>query len=201
MLFHRKCLSQTGPVDWVIAGLGNPGQSYENSRHNTGFLVLELLSQRWGIPVGKLKFHSLYGTGVALGARVLLLRPQTYMNRSGEALRECLRFYKVSSQRTIVVYDDVSLPTGKLRIRAKGSDGGHNGIKNILYHLQTDDFPRVKMGIGAPAHPDFDMKDWVLNTFSAKEFPIVQAALPRACDAVEEILQYGVLSAMNKYNG
>ena len=201
MFFPRIRGSSAGPVDWVIAGLGNPGRQYETTRHNVGFLTLESLSARWGISVRKLKFRSLYGLGAAVGARVLLLQPQTFMNRSGEALRDCLRFYRVVPERAIVIYDDASLPTGKIRVRAKGSDGGHNGIKSILYHLQTDLFPRVKVGVGAPDHPGFDMKDWVLGGFSKNEEPVIQAALIRAGDAVEEILRNGASSAMNRYNG
>jgi len=200
MFFARKHRVSSGPVDWVIAGLGNPGREYENTRHNAGFLVLDRLSERWSIPLKQLKFQSSYGSGKAGQTRVLLLRPQTYMNRSGEALRDCLQFYKLPAERVIVIYDDVSLPVGKLRVRPQGSDGGHNGIKSILFQLQTNVFPRVKVGVGAPSHPEFDMKDWVLGGFSGKEGPVIQEALDRACDAVEEILIRGTESAMNRYN-
>ena len=201
MFFAKNRAAAAGPVDWIVAGLGNPGREYAATRHNAGFLVLDRLSARWNIPVKKLKFQSLYGLGQTGGLRVLLLRPQTFMNRSGEALRDCLRFYKVPPERAVVVYDDVSLPLGKLRVRGKGSDGGHNGIKSILYQLQTDVFPRVKIGVGAPDHPEFDMKNWVLGGFSREEEPVMQAALEHACDAAEEILCRGTESAMNKYNG
>ena len=207
MFFSKKDIS--GPVDWVIAGLGNPGREYEATRHNAGFLALDRLSGRWNIPVKKLKFQSLCGLGRTSfrgqgreqPLHVLLLRPQTYMNRSGEALRDCLNFYRVPAERALVLYDDVSLPLGKLRVRVKGSDGGHNGIKSILYQLQTDVFPRVKIGVGAPDHPDFDMKDWVLGGFSKEEGGLMREAIERACDAVEEILARGAESGMNRYNG
>jgi len=199
-MFFAKKHRPAGPVDWVIAGLGNPGRAYQATRHNVGFLVLDRLSGRWGIPIKKLKFQSLYGLGVACGVRLLLLYPQTYMNRSGEALRDCLRFYKVPPERVVIIYDDVSLPPGKLRVRARGSDGGHNGIKSVLYQLQTDVFPRVKIGVGGPDNPDFDMADWVLSGFSEEEGPMIREALDRACGTVEEILRRGVKSAMNRYN-
>jgi PTH1 family peptidyl-tRNA hydrolase len=201
MFFNNRRIAAAGPVDWVVAGLGNPGRQYEATRHNVGFLALDLLCARWGIPVKKLKFQSLYGMGEAAGARVLLLRPQTFMNRSGEALRDCLRFYKVAPERAVVIYDDVSLPTGKLRVRAKGSDGGHNGIKSILYQLQADTFPRVKIGVGAPPGTSGDLANWVLGGFAKDEGPAIQDALARACDATEEILRNGAESAMNRYNG
>ena len=200
MFFRKKYDTVLGPIDWVVVGLGNPGRRYEATRHNVGFMTLDLLSDRWGIPIKKLKFQSVYGVGQAMGMSVILLRPQTYMNRGGEALRDCLRFFKASPDRAIVIYDDVSLPTGKPRVRARGSDGGHNGIKSVLYQLQTDVFPRVKIGVGAPPHPEFDMKDWVLGGFSKEEGPIMREALERACLAVEEIMRNGVERAMNKFN-
>jgi len=200
MFFPKKRGETPGSVDWVVAGLGNPGREYESTRHNVGFFVLDKLSQRWNIPMKKLKFQSLYGMGPAAGLRVLLLRPQTFMNKSGEAIQDCVRFYKVPPERTLVIFDDVSLPLGKLRVRGKGSDGGHNGIKSILYQLQTDEFPRVKIGVGAPDHPDFDMKDWVLGGFSKAEGPVMAEALDRACDAAEEVLRRGVEAAMNRFN-
>ena len=201
MIFPRRRPSQTGSVNWIVAGLGNPGRQYENTRHNVGFMALDLLSKRWGIPVRKPRFGSVHGMGRAIGAQVLLLRPLTYMNRSGEALRDCLRFYKIPPAKTIVLYDDTSLPVGKLRIREKGSSGGHNGIKSIQTHLRTDAFPRVKIGIGTPDNPDYQMSDWVLGRFKTGEESAIRAALARVCDVVEDIIVNGVPSAMNKYNG
>ncbi|MCL2747331.1 MAG: aminoacyl-tRNA hydrolase [Oscillospiraceae bacterium] len=218
MIFKNRLNFSSGCVDWVIVGLGNPGRRYENTRHNVGFLVLDLLSDKWGIPTKKLKFQSLFGMGHGAGVRVLLLRPQTYMNRSGEAVRDCLRFYKVPPERTLVIYDDASLPTGKLRIREKGSDGGHNGLKSILYQLQTDVFPRVKIGIGSPrgavgasgthgapgtvsaSGASGGLVGWVLGGFSPEEGPIIRDALEKACGATEEIITRGAVYAMDRYN-
>jgi PTH1 family peptidyl-tRNA hydrolase len=190
-----------GGADWVIAGLGNPGRAYENTRHNVGFLLLDQLAGQWSIPVKKLKFQSLYGVGRAEGARVALLKPQTFMNRSGEALRDCLRFFRVPPARMLILCDDVALPPGRLRVRARGSAGGHNGVGSILCQIQTDEFPRVKVGVGAPPHPDFDLKDWVLGPFSQDELPVMRRAVDRACLAVAELLRNGAEAAMNKYNG
>ncbi len=189
-----------GPPDFLVVGLGNPGPSYETTRHNIGFLTLDALSERWRLPVSKLKFQALYGQGQACGRKVVLLRPQTFMNLSGEAVRACAQFFKIPPEHILVIYDDVSLPTGHLRLRATGSDGGHNGIKNILYHLKTDRFPRVKIGVGSPPNPDFDLADFVLAPFSASEQPLMRDAIARACEAVECILTQGMDTAMNRFN-
>ncbi len=199
-MFFGKKKTVGGQIDWVVVGLGNPGAEYAHTRHNVGFWVLDKLSDEWHIPVKKLKFRSQYGLGPADGLRVLLLKPQTYMNLSGEALRDCLQFYKVPVSQVIVVYDDAALPLGKLRIRGQGSDGGHNGLKSILTQCRSDAFPRIKVGIGAPNHPDFDLADWVLGPFSREEAPVIGDAITRACAAVREIMARGVNSAMNKYN-
>ncbi len=200
MLFSKHRKAEEASVDWVIVGLGNPGSQYEQTRHNMGFLVIDRLSDQWGIPVKKLKFQSQYGLGQAEGKRTLLLRPQTFMNLSGEALRDCIQFYKVPLTRTIVVYDDISLPLGKLRLRGKGSDGGHNGIKSILYQCQSDVFPRIKVGIGAPDHPDFTTANWVLGRFSEEERPLVADMVTKTADAVRTIMTHGLDRAMNTYN-
>ncbi|MDR1157265.1 MAG: aminoacyl-tRNA hydrolase [Oscillospiraceae bacterium] len=198
MFLRRK--TGAGPADWVIAGLGNPGARYERTRHNVGFWALDALSKMWGIPVKKTGFHALYGLGAAGETRVLLIKPQTFMNRSGEALRDCLAYYKLPPTRLVVVYDDVSLPPGRIRVRGQGSDGGHNGLKSILYHCRSDAFPRVKIGVGAPPRPDFDLADWVLGGFAEADLPVVGEAVARACAAVAEILRGGTESAMNRYN-
>ncbi len=197
-MFHRK-KEPSGAVDWLIVGLGNPGQKYENTRHNMGFLAVGLLAQRWNIPVKKMKFQSVYGQGTARGKRVLLLTPQTYMNLSGQAVHACAEFFKVPTQRVLVIYDDAALPTGKLRLRVSGSDGGHNGIKNILYHLHTDAFPRLKIGVGDKREGQ-DLADHVLSGFSKAEQEVMRLTLDRACDAVELVLDEGVEAAMNRFN-
>ena len=185
---------------WLIAGLGNPEAKYDGTRHNAGFAALDALADKWNISVGKTKFQGLWGQGEVDGHKVVLLKPLTYMNLSGEAVGEAARFYKIPSDHVLVIYDDVSLPLGKLRIRDKGSAGGHNGIKNIIAHLGTDVFPRVKVGVGAPSHPDYDMVDWVIGSFSAQEKKIVGEALDRALDAAECIISRGVTEAQNRFN-
>ena len=190
----------SAPIDFVVAGLGNPGRAYERTRHNVGFLVVDALSRQWGIPVKKLKFQSLYGTGATPAGRVLLLKPQTFMNRSGEALRDCLAFYKLPSERLLVVYDEAALPPGRLRIRDKGSDGGHNGMKSILYQLQTDRFVRLRVGVGAPPHPSYDLADWVLAAPTGAEAKAMEQAVDRAAQAAADILRLGASQAANRYN-
>jgi PTH1 family peptidyl-tRNA hydrolase len=190
-----------GPPEYIIAGLGNPGKDYEGTRHNAGFMALDQLAARLATPVIRMKFKSLCGDAVIAGKRVLLLKPQTFMNLSGEAVRAAAEFYKIPLARVIVLYDDISLPAGKLRVRQKGSDGGHNGIKNIIYLTGTDVFPRVKIGVGQKPRPDYDLVKWVLGRFPANEQPLLDEALQNAALAVEEIIQNGTASAMNRFNG
>ena len=179
MFFGKKV---TGPAEWLLVCLGNYGKQYENTRHNIGFMAAERLIDKQGLRCNRLRFRALTELIEFGGARVLLMMPQTYMNLSGEAVGEAARFYKIPSDHVLVIYDDVSLPLGKLRIRDKGSAGGHNGIKNIIAHLGTDVFPRVKVGVGAPSHPDYDMVDWVIGSFSAQERKIVDEALDRRAE-------------------
>ena len=196
MLFGRK----SGGIQWLIVGLGNPGEKYARTRHNLGFLALDLLAERQKLKINRIKYKALVAETEFGSARCLLMKPQTYMNLSGEAVREAAQFYKIPSDHVLVIYDDVSLPVGKLRVRPSGSAGGHNGIKNIIAHLGTDVFPRVKVGVGAPSHPDYDMVDWVIGSFSAQEKKIVDEALDRALDAAECIISCGVTEAQNRFN-
>lgn len=196
MFFGRT----SGGVSWLVVGLGNVGEKYDNTRHNVGFEVADELAERGRAPIQKLKHRALTNTLEIGGEKVLLMKPVTYMNLSGEAVGEAARFYKIPSDHVLVIYDDVSLPLGKLRIRDKGSAGGHNGIKNIIAHLGTDVFPRVKVGVGAPSHPDYDMVDWVIGSFSAQERKIVDEALDRALDAAECIISRGMTEAQNRFN-
>ena len=182
---------------YLIAGLGNPGREYEMTRHNIGFHTIDYIADKYGIKVKKLKFKALYGEGMIEGEKVLLIKPQTYMNNSGESLYDFVNFFKVPVENLIVISDDVSLETGRIRVRPKGSDGGHNGLKSIIYMLQSDAFPRVKMGVGAPAH---DMVNHVLGRFTREEVPVMEDAIERAIGAVEEIICRGVPSAMNRFN-
>lgn len=189
-----------GAPEFMIVGLGNPDKKYEFTRHNAGFLCVDMLAEKHGFTVKKLKFRSLLGDAVLGGHRCLILKPQTYMNLSGEAVREAAAFYKIPPERILVLFDDISLDVGKLRIRRKGTDGGHNGIKNIIYHLASDRFPRIKIGVGKKPHPDYDLADWVLSEFKKDEEAPLKAALENACSAVELLLDGEIDKAMNLYN-
>ena len=186
---------------YIIAGLGNPTKQYENTRHNAGFGVIDYLSDKYQIPVKQAGFKALYGSGYIEGQKVILLKPQTFMNLSGESIRACMDFYKIDpEEELIVVYDDISLAPGKLRVRAKGSAGGHNGIKNIILHLGDQKFPRVRVGVGEkPA--DYDLADYVLGYFSKEEQPLMKEAFEEAGKAVVTIMTEGIACAMNQFNG
>ena len=198
MFFSSK---KAGPAEWLVVGLGNPGSKYEWTRHNMGFLVIDELADRLDIPVKRLKFKALTNTAVLGGHSVLLMKPTTYMNLSGEAVGQAARFYKIPPERVLVISDDAALPQGKLRVRRSGSAGGHNGLKNIIAHLGTDQFPRVKVGVGEKPHPDSDMADWVLGAFTGQDRKVMEEAVGRAADAVTVLLRHGVDQAMNSYNG
>lgn len=185
---------------YIIAGLGNPGKQYDMTRHNIGFHTIDYIAEKHGIKLSKLKFKAVYGEGKIGGEKVYLVKPQTYMNLSGEAVGEMARFYKIPPENIIVINDDISLDTGRIRIRAKGSAGGHNGLKSIIYHLSTDVFPRVKMGVGAPKDAD-ELVDFVLGRFTKAEIPVMETAIINAEGAVCEIIKNGTESAMNKFNG
>ena len=199
MLFTKKTSSNA--VQWLLACLGNYGRKYENTRHNIGFLAAERLIEKRGLRCNRLRFKALTEVIDFGGEAVLLMMPQTYMNLSGEAVGEAARFYKIPPEHVLVISDDVSLPLGKLRVRGSGSAGGHNGLKNIIAHLGTDQFPRVKVGVGAPPNPEYDMVDWVIGGFTKEECKIVDAAIDRALDAAECVIEKGVTEAQNRYNG
>ncbi|MCI8329964.1 MAG: aminoacyl-tRNA hydrolase [Oscillibacter sp.] len=186
-------------VEWLIVGLGNPGEKYRNTRHNMGFLTVELLAEQAGVKLNKVKFKSAYNLMQFAGARCLVMKPQTYMNLSGEAVREAAQFYKIPPERVLVIYDDVSLPVGKLRVRPSGSAGGHNGIKNIIAHLGTQNFPRIKIGTGAPEDKD-GMIDWVIGVPSQKEREVLLESFRRAIQAAECVIEHGCQRAMNDFN-
>ena len=197
MLFNKK----SGGVDWLLVGLGNPGDQYENTRHNVGFLVADELAGRHNVPIQRLKFRALTNTITVGDQKVLLMKPVTYMNLSGEAVHEAAAFYKVPPEHILVVSDEVALAPGRLRVRRSGSAGGHNGLKNIIAHLGTDQFPRIRLGVGQKPHPDYDMADWVLGKFQGEDKKAVAAAVKRAADAAECLIREGVDKAMNQYNG
>jgi PTH1 family peptidyl-tRNA hydrolase len=186
---------------WLIVGLGNPGKEYERSRHNAGFRALDLLADSLGCRIDKAKFQGLYGQTTYKGIKLLLLKPMTYMNLSGRSVLQLSAFFKVPPQRIIVLFDDISLEPGRLRIRADGSAGGHNGIKSIISEVGSQDFPRVKIGVGAKPHPEFDLADWVLSSFTAQEEKALEPALKRAGDAALAVIDHGVPEAANRFNG
>ena len=186
---------------WLIVGLGNPGREYEKTRHNVGFRALDILADNLQCKVDKLKFQGLYGQTTYQGNKLLLLKPQTYMNLSGRSVLQLSAFFKVPPQNIIVLFDDISLEPGRLRIRADGSAGGHNGIKSIIGELGSQNFPRVKIGVGAKPHPDFDLADWVLSAFTAQEEKALAVSLKNAADAALSIIDRGVPESANRFNG
>ncbi len=186
---------------WLIVGLGNPGREYEKTRHNCGFRAMDVLAEKLRCPIDKAKFQGLYGQCSYHGSKVLLLKPQTYMNLSGRSVLQLSAFFKIPPQNIIVLFDDISLPPGRLRIRANGSAGGHNGIKSIIQELGSQEFPRVKIGVGAKPHPDYDLADWVLSAFSANEETDLAPALQRAADAALCIIDNGIGETSNRYSG
>lgn len=186
---------------WLIVGLGNPGKEYERSRHNCGFRGIDLLSEKLGCKVDKGKFQGLYGQTVYNGHKLYLLKPLTYMNLSGRSVLQLSAYFNIPPKRIIVLFDDISLPPGRLRIRADGSAGGHNGIKSIIAEVGSQDFPRVKIGVGGKPNPEYDLADWVLSNFSASEEKALSSALERAAEAALCIIDHGVPESANRYNG
>ena len=198
--FKKTTSVSVGTPEFIVVGLGNPGNKYTYTRHNSGFLCLDMLSQKLNFRIDRLKFKSLICDTKINGHRCIVMKPQTYMNNSGEAIRECANFYKIKPENIIVIYDDISLDVGKLRIRRKGTDGGHNGIKSIIYHLNSDQFPRIKLGCGKKPHPDYDLIDWVISEFKKDELKALEPALENACKAIELLLDNQIDKAMNLYN-
>ena len=186
---------------WLIVGLGNPGREYQSTRHNAGFRAIDLLAEKLGCKIDRSKFQGLYAQVNYGGGKLFLLKPQTYMNLSGRAVLQLSAYYSIPPERIIVLFVDISLPPGRLRIRAEGSAGGHNGIKSIIAEVGSQAFPRVKIGVGAKPNPEFDLADWVLSTFSAKEEKDLRFALENAADAALSIIDKGVPETANKYNG
>ena len=184
---------------YIIVGIGNPGKKYESTRHNIGFIAIDYMSALFDIKVNKIKHKALIGEGKIEGERVMLVKPQTFVNLSGESVREIADYYKVPTENVIIIYDDISLEPGSVRIRKKGSDGGHNGIKSIIYQLQSDTFPRIKLGVGAKP-PGYDLADWVLAKFTDSDIKVMSKSVEAAAAAVPEIIKNGAESAMNKFN-
>ena len=192
---------KTSGCDWMIVGLGNPGKDYEKTRHNVGFRSTDLLAGLLKTKIDRLKFKALTRMVNYNGMKVLLVQPQTYMNLSGAAVSALATYYKVKPERILVIFDDISLPVGRIRIRKDGSAGGHNGIKSIIQSLGTDKFPRVKVGVGAKPHPDYDLADWVLSKFTAQEEKDLAPAMENAARAALMVLDQGTEKAASAYNG
>ena len=200
MFFKRSKGIAPGPIEFLIVGLGNPGKNYEFTRHNAGFLTLDHIASELDTEINNLKSNALVADVVINNHRCLLVKPQTFMNNSGTAVRDIAKFYKIPPEKIIVIFDDISLPCGKLRIRRKGTDGGHNGIKSIIYHLNSDQFPRIKIGVGAKPNPEYDLADWVLSKFGKDDTEQLKAAITKATEVLPFILDGEIDKAMNKAN-
>ncbi|MBR2133913.1 MAG: aminoacyl-tRNA hydrolase [Eubacterium sp.] len=200
MLLNKWKKQNNSSFDFIIAGLGNPGAKYEMTRHNAGFLAMDLLAIEEGFDIKHLKHHALTADVRINGKRCLVMKPQTMMNNSGEAIGEAAKFYKVSPENVIVVFDDVSLDIGNTRIRRKGSAGGHNGIKSIISHLSSENFPRVKVGVGKKPNAEYDLADWVLSKFPKDKEKDLKAALENTTNAIRLIIDGDIDEAMNRYN-
>ena len=190
-----------GPVEYIVAGLGNPGAKYEKTRHNAGFLAMDFLAEKYGARIDRAKFHALVGEATIGGKRVLLMKPQTFMNASGEAIAEAARFYKCPTEKIVVISDDFLLDVGRLRVRRKGSHGGHNGLKSIERMLSTTEYPRIRIGVGQKPHPDYDVIDWVLGSFSAEDLKQIASRYETLAAGLEKILGGDVEGAMQICNG
>lgn len=188
------------PISHVVVGLGNPGAQYLHTRHNAGFLAIDYICKKYGATVNRSAHKGLVGEATIAGKRVILVKPQTFMNLSGECVRAVLDFYKISPDNLIIIYDDISLPVGRLRVRRDGSAGGHNGIKSILEHLGTKTFPRIKIGVGEKPHPDYDLASWVLSEFSAEDLKHLEDTFPTVCEGIEKILTSSIDDAMQICN-
>ena len=198
MFFKKKDFGSS--VDYIIAGLGNPGSQYDLTRHNAGFMAVDKIAEEYKVKVDRIKFKSLCNTFEMKGKKVLLMKPQTFMNLSGQSITEAMNFYKVPIENVIILCDDISLEPSKLRIRRKGSDGGHNGLKNIIYLSGKDTFPRIRIGVGQKPHPDYDLADWVLSRFTQNEQKLMAEGVEKAMRSCELMVQGNIDQAMNKYN-
>ena len=195
MLFRKPA------CDWLIVGLGNPGGNYAKTRHNVGFRTVDLLAKRLGVKIDRAKFRGLYAQSGFQGKKLILLKPQTFMNNSGLSVLEAAHYFKLPPERVVVLFDDISLDVGRLRVRAEGSAGGHNGIKSIIGGLNSQSFPRVKIGVGAKPHPDYDLADWVLSNFTKEEETLLAPTLEAAAEAALLLIEQGVPAAAAKFNG
>ncbi len=195
MLFRKPS------AGWMLVGLGNPGAKYARSRHNVGFRAIDLLCRQRRCRADRLRLKALTGFCELGGQKVLLVKPMTYMNLSGQAVRPLADYYKIPPEHILVIFDDISLPVGKLRVRPDGSAGGHNGVKSLIAELGTQDFPRIRVGVGEKPHPDYDLADWVLSSFTDREEKLLSPVLERAVEAAEAVIKEGPTQAMNRFNG
>jgi PTH1 family peptidyl-tRNA hydrolase len=200
-MFFQKSPETVGSIEYLLVGLGNPGKEYEGTRHNTGFMAIDKIADDAGVKLDRLKFKGLCTSATVGGKKVILLKPSTFMNLSGQSVTEAMRFYKLPPEKVIVLFDDISLPCGHLRIRRKGSDGGHNGMKNILYLSGSDQFPRIKIGVGKKPNPQWDLADWVLSHFSTDEMKLMDESTKNAAAAAALMVNDKIDEAMNRYNG
>ena len=196
-MFFRRNIE---PVSWIAVFLGNPGSRYENTRHNAGFITAEIIAKELGVKVNRIKFNALTAVIKLGGQQIFMLKPQTYMNLSGGPVKQAMKFYKVPLDKVVVISDDVSLPAGKLRIRRRGSAGGHNGLKDIIAKCGGEDFPRIRIGVGAPPHEEYDMADWVLSKLNSEDKQLISETGLKAAAALEMIIMRSVEDAMAEYN-
>ena len=201
LMENRIMFKKSTNENWLIVGLGNPGREYEKTRHNAGFRCIDLLADQLGVKIDKLKFQGLYCQTNYNGNKIFLLKPQTYMNLSGRSVLQLSAYFNIPPQRIIVMFDDISLEPGRLRLRSNGSAGGHNGIKSIIQEVGSQEFPRVKIGVGAKPNPNYDLADWVLSTFSANEERALSVSLENGAKAALAIIDHGVPEAANRFNG
>ena len=199
-MFFKKKEKPSGPVDFLVVGLGNPGKKYEATRHNTGFMALEALAEKCAVRVDRVRFQSFTGEAKIGDKRVLLMMPQTFMNHSGQAVREAMQFYKLSPEQVLVMFDDISLPVGQIRVRRKGSSGGQKGMENIIFLAGNDAFPRIKLGVGQKPHPEYDLAAWVLSKYTDTEKKSVMEAVQNAAEAACMIVNGEIDGAMNRYS-
>lgn len=199
-MFFKKKEYTNNNIEYMIVGLGNPGRQYEGTRHNAGFIAINYIAEELGVKINKVKFKSTVGEATIGGKRCLLMKPSTYMNLSGQAVTEAMNFYKIPPRHVVILSDDISLDVGVIRIRRKGSDGGQKGLQNIIYLSGSDEFPRVKIGVGKKPHPDYELKNWVLSRFTEKDQKLIAERLPDIKSAVELIVEGDIDKAMNLYN-
>ena len=193
-------LFNSGAIEYIAAGLGNPGKKYENTRHNTGFIAIDKIAEKYGCNINRLKYNALTAECVIAGKKVLLMKPQTFMNLSGEAVTQAMSVYKIPAEKVVIIFDDISLDVGRMRIRRKGSDGGQRGVRSIIGLSGSENFPRIKIGIGEKPHSGWQLSDWVLSRFTKEELETLDKVTDNACKALEYIVSGNIDKAMSEYN-